>query len=109
MGPTELNLVRPSGYSWYFRILHLSRNKVWDRANSTLSETPNYANTAIEAVYDSSKGAYVMKIPAGLPAGRCDLIFYNANYLSAADTDNSEGGYRFHWNGKNIFGEPIAL
>jgi len=98
----HMKIYRPSTESWCYRLIRSFENKAWDNVAGALAAAPTFANTAIALTHDANLGCFPVTIPAAVPAGDYDLVFYNVAAASLAITDASSFGYRIGWNGQAI-------
>jgi len=76
----------------------------WDDTNEVMAFTPTYADTAITLAENANINGIPVKVPAGLPSGVYNMIFYDA--ASPANSDAYSKLYRIEWDGREIMGIP---
>jgi len=92
----------------YMRLVRVIDGKQWDVAAGALNRTATWGDTDIALTDDTDHiGGIPVTIPATLPGGSYDMLFYDA--ASPAKTDTVEVGKRIEWNGKNLLGLPQDL
>jgi len=90
-----------------YRLVHVADGKIWDVANSQLAAAPTWGDTDIQLATNNYIGGIPVTIPADLPPGDYDMLFYDA--AAPAYTDVVELGKRIAWTGKQLIGLPIDL
>jgi len=91
----------------YMRLVRVVDGQQWDVAADALAMAATWGNTDIELSSNANVGGIPITIPANLPAGDYDALFYDA--ASPADSDTVEFGKRVSWTGKQLLGLPIEL
>ncbi len=91
----------------YARLVRICDGNVWDVTNEGLAAAPTWGDTDIALTKNSYIGGIPVTIPAALPAGEYDLLFYDA--ASPADTDEVKLGKRVRWTGSALLGLPIDI
>jgi hypothetical protein len=105
-GRYELNVY--NNYSnFYYRIVAVEDKKVWDETNGVLSATTTYGNSDIAVTVDQVVGGYPIDLPAGLPQGEYDFLWYDS--ATPAYTDVPKGGFRIQWSGSKLKVLPLDL
>lgn len=73
----------------YVRLIRTKDLAVWNADTSEVDEASNvsWANSAMDVAYSSNVGGYPWEVPAALPGGIWDVVFYGQAGASAANTD----------------------
>jgi hypothetical protein len=91
----------------YARFVRVCDAMIWDVAADALAVAPTYGDTDVQLTTNTSVVGIPVTIPASLPAGEYDMLFYDAG--TPANTDVVELGKRIQWDGKNLLGVPIDM
>lgn len=89
------------------RFVRVADGMIWDNVAGALAAAPTYADTAISLTLSTAIGGCPVTIPAALPEGDYDMLFYDA--ASPAYTDAVSVGKRIMWNGTGLIGLPMDL
>jgi hypothetical protein len=98
-----------SGADRSFRIVKPDEVKIWndtDQALQLASTVPGtHAQTEINVAitFDAGLCGYPITIPAALPMGEYDILFFNATKAAFVGTETVEAGFGFKWTGSNMY------
>ena len=93
--------------NWYMRLVHVADGKVWDKAAIALGAATAWTDSAILLSFDTVIGGHKIILPASLPAGEYDVLFYDN--ASPAVTDEVAVGKRLSWHGNGLNRLPVVL
>jgi len=82
------------------RLVRVSDCKIWDNTNSELSSTPTYSDTVITLTRNTYVNGIPVTIPATLPSGKYDMLFYDI--ATPTNTDEVSKVKRIWWDGQNL-------
>lgn len=90
---------------YYYRIICPEQETVWNPDTLAMDALISlaFADSAMDADDDVRYCGSYLRIPATLPPGEYDIVYYAGTAATAAETDEPEGGYRFKWNGRHIY------
>jgi len=74
-----------SGTAPYVRFVNKNVGKVYDVANTELADSPTWTDTDV-ALTDqvSSRGGWLVPIPAGIPDGPYDMLIYDSSVAAGS-------------------------
>ncbi len=102
-----------SGTNKCYRLNRLSDEKVWDRnagalAGNTAVDGADFANGNVAITYTEGLCGYPVTLPAALPDGEYDIIFFDALYTAATAADRVDG-WGFKWHHNNVYAPKEKL
>ena len=91
----------------YMRLVRVGDGSVVVAATGVVSKTTAWADSVITLAKNAIIGGIPVTIPANMPAGDYDMLFYDA--AEPADTDAVQIGRRIAWTGLLLSGLPVNV